>query len=77
MALPQVSLWASALQIHHDSLACLHVLLSHSRCTRLAKVTTKSPGRLLSKFIEKQLGVTIALTLTIPDPMNDRSIYSM
>ena len=65
------------LQIHHHSLACWHVLLTCSECTRLARVTTKSPGRLLSKFIESQLGMTIALTLTITEPMNDKSIYSV
>ena len=64
------------LQIHRDSLACQLALLSHSRCTWLAKVTTKSPDRLLSKFIEKHLCVTIALTLTVDEPMNDNSIYN-
>ena len=64
------------LQIHRDSLACWLMLLSHSRCTQLVKVTTKSPDRLLSKFIEKHLCVTIALTLTIHEPMNDKGIYN-
>ena len=64
------------LQIHCDSLACWLMLLSHSRCTQLAKVTTKSPDRLLSKFIENHLCVTIALTVTVDEPMNDNGIYN-
>ena len=64
------------LQIHCDSLAYQLMLLSHSRCTQLEKVTTKSPDRLLSKFIEKHLCVTTALTLIIDEPMNDDSIYN-
>ena len=63
------------LQIHHDSLACWCVLLTCSGCTQLARVTTKSPVRLLSKFIEKQLCVTIAFTLTILESLNDKDIY--
>ena len=62
-------------QIHHDSIACRHVLLTHSGCTRLARVTTKSPVGLLSKFIEKQLCVTIALTLTVLESLNDKGTY--
>ena len=64
------------LQIHRDSLACRLMLLSHSRCTWLAKVTTKFPDRLLSKFIKKHLCVTIALTLTVDEPVNDNGIYN-